>query len=253
MSEETKSLTHNEFQLEFRKINGVWRISLRQICDYYEIEFSYASQKITRNRELFRDLGLDSVTLFSDGKVVDYLLTVRDGVQFLTLLNYKRYKDERRTKLIGLKNWMADDVEKALIGDVLERKEIRTKQIQGHHIMTAELKEHKEPITEPDKRQWIYTNYAKMIHRIVFGYHENGIRETASKEELMAIGSICEWIGAYLDAGETNYTAHKDMVERRFRKHYPKLYEKRELRLLDIEKQKLEAKTRKKLKGVSNE
>lgn len=113
-----KELSFEETSLKFRNTDGIWRISLRQLAEYYNIPFSEASRKLTENRELFRDLGLDGVTSFRNGKLFNIDLSIRDAVSFLTLLNYKRYKDERREKLVRMRNWLTDNAEKILTGEM---------------------------------------------------------------------------------------------------------------------------------------
>lgn len=117
-SAEVKELSFEDTSLKFRKKDGRWRISLRQLAEYYEIVFSYASQKLTLNPELFLDLATDSVTLSANGSASDYDLSIRDAISFLTLLPYKRYEDDRREKLIRMRVWLADNAEKILTGEV---------------------------------------------------------------------------------------------------------------------------------------
>lgn len=115
---EVKELSFEDTALEFKSKGGKWRISLRQIAEYYDIAFSYASQKLTLNPELFLDLGTDSVTLSANGSAFDYDLSIRDAISFLTLLPYKRYEDERREKLIRMRIWLSDNAEKILTGEI---------------------------------------------------------------------------------------------------------------------------------------
>jgi hypothetical protein len=121
-----KKLTFEDTAITFRQIDTRWRISLRQLAEYYDIQFKTASQKLTTNRELFQDLGLGSVTPpsselnrvfeFKGGKLYDVHLSIRDAFSFLTTLNYKKYEDERRQKLIRMRNWLTDTAEKILTG-----------------------------------------------------------------------------------------------------------------------------------------
>lgn len=123
---EVKKLTFEDTAITFRQIDTRWRVSLRQLAGYYDIQFKTASQKLTTNRELFQDLGLGSVTPpsselnrvfeFKDGKLYDVHLSIRDAFSFLTTLNYKKYEDERRQKLIRMRNWLTDTAEKILTG-----------------------------------------------------------------------------------------------------------------------------------------
>lgn len=117
-SSEVKELSFEDTSLKFRKKDGRWRISLRQLAEYYEIPFFKASQKLTLNPELFIDSGTDTVTVSANGSAFDYDLSIRDAVSFLTLLPYKRYKDERKEKLIRMRNWLSDNAEKILTGEI---------------------------------------------------------------------------------------------------------------------------------------
>jgi len=56
MSNIKKILNFEDFELPFVKIGNVWRISLRYLADYYDIEFKHANEIIKSNLELFRDL-----------------------------------------------------------------------------------------------------------------------------------------------------------------------------------------------------
>jgi hypothetical protein len=116
-------LSFENFELEFKKIDGAWRISLRQIAEYYEVPFKQAERKISQNRELYRDMVTGAVQYNLNGSVIDRFLTTRDTLQFLSTVSYKRYSDERKKNLIKLKNWMADTAEKVLAGEVVHKNE----------------------------------------------------------------------------------------------------------------------------------
>ena len=117
-------LSFESFELEFKKIEKRWRISLRQIAEYYEIPFKQTERKISLNVELYRDLAPGAVTYNPfNGHVDDRFLTVRDAIQFLSTLSYKRYSDEKKENLIRLKNWMANTAEKVLTDELVHRNE----------------------------------------------------------------------------------------------------------------------------------
>lgn len=118
-----KELSFEDTSMVFRRVSGIWRISLRQLAEYYDVPFHQASRKLTQNQELFRDLVTDAVTASTNGSVFDYLLSVRDAFSFLTTLNYKKYDGERRERLIRLRNWLTDTAEKVLNGDLISRSE----------------------------------------------------------------------------------------------------------------------------------
>ena len=111
-----KELSFEDTAITFRQIGGTWRISLRQLAEYYDVPFKQASRKLTSNSDLFRDLVTGAVTAPVKGTVIDYELSIRDAVSFLTLLDYRRYDDDRKEKLIRLRNWLTDTAEKALTG-----------------------------------------------------------------------------------------------------------------------------------------
>jgi len=143
-SESVKELSFEDTEIQFKNTGGTWRISLRHIADYYEIQFGHAVSKITKNQELFRDLGLDHVTRSSDGKLLDYYLSIRDSVSFLMLLNYKRYQNERRKKLIRMRNWLTDNAEKILTGESIQLVDLGSlkddpKSIQGDNGLRRAL------------------------------------------------------------------------------------------------------------------
>jgi len=129
LSTEVKELSFEDTKVQFKNPDGKWRVSLRQLAEYYEIPFFKASQKLTVNSELFQDLKVDTVRvsspemngiyIFKDGKLSDVNLSIRDAFSFLTTLNYKKYEDERRQKLIRMRNWLTDNAEKILTGEVV--------------------------------------------------------------------------------------------------------------------------------------
>jgi hypothetical protein len=244
---------------KFKIINGIECINLIHICHYFDMgELKHTLQRIRRNKDLFEGLYFEIKVHNDDASLRSEHYLSRDGVlMYISKISYKRHEGEKKDLILTLQRWLITTGGEVLDGkyikeqDTLDWNTTRKKQIQGHHIMTNEITEHRIPLlSDPAKADFIYISYAKMIHRTVFGYHENGMRDTASTDEIMAIGSICEWIGTSLDLGQTDYYAHKQMVERRFKQYYPKLYNARELRLLDIEKQKLESETFKKLAEV---
>lgn len=118
VSSEVKELSFEDTVVTFKNPDGKWRISLRQLAEYYSIPFSKASQKLTTNKELFQDLGADTVTVSANGSAYDYDLSIRDAFSFLTTLNYKKYEIERREKLIRMRNWLTDNAEKILTGQI---------------------------------------------------------------------------------------------------------------------------------------
>ncbi|MDD1729824.1 MAG: hypothetical protein LUQ50_12230 [Methanospirillum sp.] len=115
---EVKELSFEDTSIQFKNIGGKWRISLRELAEFYSIQFKHASEKLTLNPELFRDLEVGRVTRPGDNLALDYELSIRDAVSFLMLLPYKRYGDERGPKLIRMRNWLTDNAEKILTGEV---------------------------------------------------------------------------------------------------------------------------------------
>ncbi len=128
LSTKIKELSFDDIQVQFKNTGGKWRISLRRLAEYYEVPFYQASRKITLNPELFQDLGLNAVTASTSiyngiyemkgGKLFDVNLSIRDAFSFLTTLNYKKYGDERKQKLIRMRNWLTDTAEKILTGEL---------------------------------------------------------------------------------------------------------------------------------------
>jgi len=114
--DDVKALTFEDVPFEFKYKDDMWRISLRNLAGHYDIEFKHASEKLTQNGELFQDLESSKVMSETRGHVDDYLMSVRDATTFLTLLNYKRYDDTRRTKLVKMRNWIATTAEQLLTG-----------------------------------------------------------------------------------------------------------------------------------------
>lgn len=123
-SQNEKELSFEDASLKFRNKAGAWRVSLRQLAEYYEVPFYQASRRLTKNPELFKDTGLDAVRAFRDGKLFDIDLSIRDAFSFLTTLNYKKYSGERKEKLIRLRNWLLDTAEKVLNGELISRSEV---------------------------------------------------------------------------------------------------------------------------------
>lgn len=117
---EVKELSFEDTAVQFRNKEGKWRISLRQLAEYYDIKFSHAVAKIKKHSKLFRDLDPDHVTRSTSGYIYDLDMSIRDSVSFLTLLNYQRYGDEREEKLIRMRNWLTDNAEKILTGESVQ-------------------------------------------------------------------------------------------------------------------------------------
>lgn len=120
-STDVKELSFENSIIRFKQKGDIWTISLRQIAEEYEIPFKQAVQKLTRNRELFKDLGSGSVMLPEPAGGFDYYLSIRDAFAYLTLISYKRYSGERKERLIMFRNWLVDNAEKALIGEQIKR------------------------------------------------------------------------------------------------------------------------------------
>lgn len=151
---EVKELSFEDTALRFKNKAGKWRVSLRQLAEYYGVPFFKASQKLTLNSDLFRDLGVDTVTVsshdmggiyvFKDGKLHDVNLSIRDSVSFLMLIPYKRYRDERKEKLVRMRNWLTDNAEKILTGEFTQMIDTASlkddpKSIQGDNNLRRAL------------------------------------------------------------------------------------------------------------------
>ena len=86
-----KELSFEDTAITFRQIGGTWRISLRQLAEYYDVPFKQASRKLTSNSDLFRDLVTGAVTAPVKGTVFDYELSISTavflGVVFFPILS----------------------------------------------------------------------------------------------------------------------------------------------------------------------
>jgi len=167
---------------------------------------------------------------------------------WVSKLEITRLDESRQKFIISAVHYMAEsavmrDQGKLVLKeqDTLEWKDSRNQQIKSHNIMNTELKENDIPKMHSEKgKLYIYKRYVILIHTIVFGYHENEMRLHASKDEIKAIDSLCEWIGTLSAEGIGDYAYRKAFCEKRFQKHFPELYAKREL--LKIERNELKLK-----------
>lgn len=142
--ESVKELSFEDTKVQFKNHAGKWRISLRQLAEYYGVPFHQASRKLTLNRDLFRDLGADAIIASTKNTAFDYDLSIRDAFSFLTTLDYKKYNGDRKAKLIRLRNWLTDTAEKILTDDSMFMVDIGSlkddpKSIQGDNGLRRAL------------------------------------------------------------------------------------------------------------------
>jgi len=143
-SESVKELSFEDTAIQFKNTSGIWKISLRQLAEYYGVPFHQASRKLTLNRDLFRDLGPDATIASTKNTAFDYELSIRDAFSFLTTLDYKKYNGDRKAKLIRLRNWLTDTAEKILTGESIQLVDLGSlkddpKSIQGDNGLRRAL------------------------------------------------------------------------------------------------------------------
>jgi len=226
---EVKELSFEDTSVVFKNKNGLWRISLRQLADYYGMPFSDASRKLTKNPELFRDLESGGVTPSVNGSIFDYDLSIRDAVSFLTLLNYKRYQDERRQKLIRMRNWLTDTAEKILTGEMLlvkneEWDAVRYLSKDGFKRAAKSIHDFLHTLArDPNHENLVQGNNAIMVNKIVFGYHEKGMRNKATVKQLEAVFALDQMNSALIEQGKNVQKERTQILTDYFNRHFAHL------------------------------
>ena len=134
---------------QFKNVNGKLGVSLRQIGEYYGVPFKQANRKLCENSEFFRDIefhpsenisGAASAPtyLINESGEHDLYLSFRDASSFLLLLNHKRYSDERREKIIRMRNWLTDLGEKVITNEFVQKNEfLDTGRLSDNRIEVA--------------------------------------------------------------------------------------------------------------------
>lgn len=229
---EVKELSFEDTALRFKNKAGKWRVSLRQLAEYYGLPFSKAVQKLTLNRELFCDLGTDTVTVSANGSVFDYELSIRDAVSFLGLLNYKRYEDERKTKLINMRKWLSDTAEKILTGEVsLSPRSDEVDKLDGtygeHSFLTGVVTHivrkirKKDPHSGCPSEQEIYQEDFNDLYgpgKIVPNWRRGLVTEDGKSLTLKKVFQSSELL-----VGNTHKESLRKAVIRNFEEYYPNL------------------------------
>lgn len=64
-----KIISYDGNNIEFKKIDEIWRISLKELAGYYGIQFKNASKNISRNKQLFRDINQSSIMELPNGMI----------------------------------------------------------------------------------------------------------------------------------------------------------------------------------------
>ena len=180
------------------------------LYDIFDIDVGNGNRMISRNIELFKDMtfefdkddltGLDAMMAqwltTGKGKSNSIMcLSLAGVIQWMSLLDYKRYGNDRKSYLISLKTWVVKTAEEALLKrndigkDSIEWKNQRQLCKQTNKMLNATLKDKIVPLHSEGNSRWIYINEAVMINKLVFGRHERGIRDTVPIDRLFVLES----------------------------------------------------------------
>lgn len=180
----------------------------------FNIEVNLGNKIISRNRKLFTEMVVefkkeDLIDL--DPMMEQYLtkgrgksnmikcLTPAGVLQWISLLDYKRYDNETRDLIINTKMWIVKVAENFLythgntvIGvderRTIEWREQRSLCKQSNRFLNAAIKENLLEHHKSENARWLFINEAIMINKLAFGRHEKGIRDTAvPTEDLMKL------------------------------------------------------------------
>lgn len=194
----------DKFIVWFPRNNDVY-LPLGCLALMFDKEFKHASELITKNKELFEGMviKLEKDDKMKSGRLArleprSKTLTCLDlsGVlQWISLLEYSSYDDERKSYIIGMKRWLVTNGKKVLFANMqdykntIEWKEQRQICKQTNKMLNATLKEKILPLHSEGNSRWIFSNEAIMINKHVFGYHEKGMRDNVPLDRLFVLES----------------------------------------------------------------
>ena len=169
-------------------------VTTYHIAKLLGFEEKYLNQVIQRNYELF-DESTFGCTMQPEGRSKRFTCLTKEGVVILTsVLDYKKYPEEKKKQIIAFKKWSA-----RVIVDVLDGKissDVMTWLVERklskllYHAMTDAVKEKLIPTGASEKEQrMIYGREANLLNLVVFGKKANGVnqRETATADQLKCL------------------------------------------------------------------
>lgn len=147
--------------------------------------------------------------------------------------------DERQETVIKVIDYMAESTIMRIKGELptqLEYKQERDLSKRENIIVNNELKEHVVPfINHPENEPHIYSNFAIAIHKLIYGGHFKGIRDTGDIEQTKALKSALGWASSAIHMHGLKQKEVIPIIDEMLHDHYPKVIELRKIRKLEID------------------
>ena len=250
----TLSVPNTDKSIVWIEIGGKKYLIVEMLYDLFDIDHGYANRMITKRYDIFKDMLFDfkKDDLYDlDAGIHEYLtcgrgksksvtcLSIAGVLQWMTLLDYKRYSGDRKAYLIQLKIWMVSIAENVLLNQpvVDERQSIEWKEQRGlckqsNKFLNLSLKENVLDHHSEKNARWVFINEAIMVNKLAFGRHERGIRDTAVPTENLMKLYVAEIADATLCHQKVlNMSDRKDVLESMIDSYLPETIQEQKLKL----------------------
>jgi len=225
--------------------DGIKYLSITSISRSIGVDVDTIRKIISRNKENFEDCSTKDKVSGVDGRMRTQLCLSKEGIiGLMFMLNTDLYSVEKRKTITEFKQWAMQVLGEAydrqfnnLIADTREEQRAISKDVQL--TLMSSVKELNAPYYENGvvpRRKYMDENI--MINQVSFGYHERGMRNKATKEELTR---LCIAIGSDLAMHElkiVSIASRRDTIDNIIRKHYVPA---REQELFEQQSNKLES------------
>jgi len=202
------------------------------LAEVFDLHVDNAHKIVQRNYELFDgfrvNIKKDDVKSIPDmmqfaGKLRTIsCLTLAGAFQFISLLDYKRYDEERREFIIKQRKWIVDTGANVIkqqkhisvpLCDTWEKQ--RGVSIECTKSLNSTLKEVLTPVYDPKPvPQKEYIDEAIMLNIKTTGKHEKGIRKSMSFEEQYMISGMTIVDMTTLEMGVTVREDREEILDR---------------------------------------
>lgn len=185
----------------------------------FGMEEKYINQVLTRNRELFDDMTF-GCTMQLAGKSRRYTCLTREGVISLIMaLDYKRFDEDRKTRVLAFKKWVSKVATEVMSGDISDElvtwlAERKLAKLLYRTLTDAVKEKYINDAASDKEKRMIYGREANLINLVVFGTKANGVnrRNTATSDQLRCLNK-CQGVLPGLVLGNVPYDRRLEILQ----------------------------------------
>ncbi|MFA5248429.1 MAG: hypothetical protein WC415_04355 [Patescibacteria group bacterium] len=179
----------------------------------------YIKQLLQRNHELFDDSTFRCKMHHLGAMRVITCLKKDAVITLVTLLDYHRYPENKKQRIISFRKWsskvIVDVIEGKISDDVITWIAERKIAKMLYHTLTDAVKEKCVPENASEKeKRMIYGKEANLINLVVFGKKANGVnqRNTATSDQLRCLNR-CQGVLPGLVLADIPYNRRLEILQ----------------------------------------